>query len=201
MSYDIIEMDSFAVRYLKNQREASGNQLLQALSIKFPRMTEDEFVEVMQRLVNSGQVDCYDEIPNSLVHYLKLWDVSLWFYVSIALSLTAPLVAYAVPPNLPFALLRWSIGLVFALFLPGYAALRAVLPFARLHKVERFGLSVGLSLLLDMCVGLVLNYTVFGIKLIPVLLFLSTMTISLATLAVVRHVTSGGVRNRRLRTY
>ncbi|MCC6050225.1 MAG: DUF1616 domain-containing protein, partial [Thermofilum sp.] len=49
-----------------------------------------------------------------------------------------------------------------------------------LSPLERLALSIGLSLALVPLVGLLLNYTPFGIRLYPVLAALSLLTLSLA---------------------
>ena len=73
------------------------------------------------------------------------------------------------------------------LFLPGYSLI-AVL-FSRkddLDAIERIALSFGLSIAIVPLLGLTLNYTHFGIRLLPILIVLSVFTISLAIGAYVR---------------
>jgi uncharacterized membrane protein len=55
-----------------------------------------------------------------------------------------------------------------------------------LSQLERLALSIGLSLALVPLVGLVLNYTPWGIRLDPIFASLSLLTISLAAGSVFR---------------
>jgi uncharacterized membrane protein len=71
--------------------------------------------------------------------------------------------------------------------MPGYALFEVLYPGARdFERLERFGMSVGLSLAVDPLVGLVLNYTPWGIRLESALVSLSLLTLALAVIAVYR---------------
>jgi len=186
MSADAPEMDTFAAAYLKKSGTTTGRKFYEALSSKFPNLTEDEFADILRRLAAHDQIDLYDERPVSFRAFLTAWERNLWYYVSVIVCFSAALTAYAVPPNSPFLLLRWVLGLLFVIFLPGYATVQALLPTAQPSGLERFALSIGVSLVLDMLAGLALNYTPWGIRLVPILLLLSTLTICFATLALAR---------------
>jgi len=84
----------------------------------------------------------------------------------------------------PESFVRTVIGLPFVLFFPGYALICALFPKKKdLDEIERVALSIGLSIAVVPLIGLVLNYTPFGIKLYPVLvsLFFFTFLMSLGT--------------------
>ena len=55
-----------------------------------------------------------------------------------------------------------------------------------LDGIERIALSFGLSIAITPLLGLALNYTPFGIRLLPILIVLSVFTIALAIGAYVR---------------
>jgi len=186
MCPEALQLDDFAAAYLKKSGAMTGKQLYEALALKFPYLTEDKFADLVHGLATSGQIDVYDEHVTSLHGYLAALEKSLWFYASIVASLSAALTAYLLPPNSPFIAVRWALGLLFVLFLPGYVALEALYPTMELNGLDRCALSVGVSLVLDMLSGLALNYTPWGLRLAPILLLLGALTIVLATLAVVR---------------
>jgi len=94
-------------------------------------------------------------------------------------------------------------GLVFVLFIPGYAFIAALFPEAGsgpttddetvsnpdadgIDGIERTALSFGLSIALVPLVGLVLNFTPWGIRLLPILVSLSGLTLVLTAVAAVR---------------
>ncbi len=73
---------------------------------------------------------------------------------------------------------RIVLGVPFVLFFPGYALITALVPRKTgMSGIERVALSFGLSIALVILIGLALNYTPFGIRLVPIL---SSMAVSLA---------------------
>jgi uncharacterized membrane protein len=82
--------------------------------------------------------------------------------------------------------LRYAFGSALVLFMPGYSLIEALYPKRELDELTRFALSIGLSLALVPLVGLVLNYTPFGIRLLPVTLSTAGLTVVLLLLALSR---------------
>jgi len=73
------------------------------------------------------------------------------------------------------------------LFLPRYSLIATLFPRKDdLDGIERIALSFGLSIAITPLLGLALNYTPFGIRLLPILIVLSVFTIALAIGAYVR---------------
>ena len=80
----------------------------------------------------------------------------------------------------PIAYIRNVLGIIFVLFLPGFAFIKALFPTTvplkttseSLDDIERVALSFGMSLALVPIVGLILNYTPWGIRLTPITLSL-----------------------------
>ncbi len=67
--------------------------------------------------------------------------------------------------------LRIVLGLLFVLFFPGYTLLSALFPKRdSLDGIERVALSFGLSIAVVPLIGLILNYTPWGIRLYPILI-------------------------------
>ncbi|OFV68399.1 MAG: Uncharacterized conserved protein UCP018671 [Candidatus Syntrophoarchaeum caldarius] len=83
--------------------------------------------------------------------------------------------------------IRIILGLPLILFFPGYALIAALFPAkGDLDPIERVALSFGLSIAVVPLIGLVLNYTPFGIRLMPILISLSGFTILLSIAATFR---------------
>ena len=67
--------------------------------------------------------------------------------------------------------LQIALGLLFVLFFPGYTLLSALFPRqGSLSGIERIALSFGLSIAVTPLIGLILNYTPWGIRIYPVLI-------------------------------
>jgi uncharacterized membrane protein len=87
-------------------------------------------------------------------------------------------------------LLRVPLGLLFVLFLPGYSLIAAL--FVRrgdLDGIERAALSFGLSIAVVPLIGLLLNYTPFGIRFQPVAASLTLFTLVMVAVAQYRRWT------------
>lgn len=82
---------------------------------------------------------------------------------------------------------RIAFGLPSVLFFPGYTLIAALFP-ARddLDGIERVALSFGLSIAVVPLLGLILNYTPWGIRLYPILLSLLVFTIMMSIIAIYR---------------
>lgn len=85
---------------------------------------------------------------------------------------------------LPLEPLRIPLGLLLVLFAPGYVLLAALFPRKEpLSGLERVALSVGLSLAIVPLTGLALNFSPWGLRLLPILTALTVLTLALAALA------------------
>jgi uncharacterized membrane protein len=92
---------------------------------------------------------------------------------------------------LPDNFLRIVLGLPLVLFFPGYTLLSTLYPRrGSLNDIERFALSFGLSIAVVPLIGLILNYTRWGIRLYPILI---SLTIFIFIMSVI-----GWYRSRRL---
>jgi uncharacterized membrane protein len=90
-------------------------------------------------------------------------------------------------PVLSGSFIRTALGLPLLIFLPGYALIAMLFPEkAGLEWMERIALSVGLSVALVPLIGLLLNYTPWGIKEIPLLTSLSVFTLLMSGAAYAR---------------
>ncbi len=123
------------------------------------------------RSVVEGKIKLVDPSPpKSFYEYLFRLDYSLWFWVVVSLvSLTLlSIILTSVFEGIIY--LRYVLGSIYVLFLPGYVTIEALYPLEReLSSLERLALSIGLSLAIVPLIGLVLNYTPWGIRLEPIL--------------------------------
>ena len=182
-------LDELALAYLRKNGSADVKQLYDALKVSRRSLTEVEATDLVWGLVDRGEADVED-IPlatKSVREYLRFWERNLPLYLSLTVSLGTLLVVYALPDDFPLVVFRWVLGSVFVLFIPGYVAVEALFPKGReLDGIERLALSVGLSLAMVPLVGLLLNYTPWGIRLDPIMISLTMLTAGLALVAFVR---------------
>nr|QNO46659.1 hypothetical protein LDPDHNFI_00013 [Methanosarcinales archaeon ANME-2c ERB4] len=107
--------------------------------------------------------------------------------LALAIILTLACILFVLAPRLNETPARVVLGLLLVLFLPGYSLIALLFPRGGdLDGIERIALSFGLSIAVVPLIGLALNYTPYGIRLVPVLLGLSLFTILLALAAYIR---------------
>jgi len=165
--------------------------------VKERLLLKDEALKHVLHLVNQGKIKLKEPlkpIPKSLITYM-LSSEAYWFWTTIILVIATTIVVFTVPEDAyPIVYLRYVLGLIFILWLPGYTFIKALFPTkvpiptssTELDNIERIALSVGMSLAIVPMIGLLLYYTPFGIGLAPITLSLLALTIALATVAIIR---------------
>ena len=108
--------------------------------------------------------------------------------LALVILLTLSCTPFVLVPPLNETPVRIILGLLLVLFLPGYSLIAALFPRKDdLDGIERIAPELlGLGIAVVPLMGLALNYTPFGIRLVPVLVVLSMFTISLVVIAGVR---------------
>lgn len=85
--------------------------------------------------------------------------------------------------------LRVIIGLPLVLFVPGYVFMSALFPEKKeFDSIERIALGIGLSICIATFTGFLLTCTPFGVRQSSVLFSLSTITLLLTAISVVRRI-------------
>lgn len=162
--------------------EVTVKALVEGLSSEGYRL--DESVQALLDLRRDRKVSVQEARPyESLASYA--WSpLSLWFWAVVgAIAVSLVLISVTSGVALYF---RYVFGSLLVLFLPGYALIEALYPKRELDELTRFALSIGLSLALVPLTGLVLNYTPFGIRLVPVAISLAVVTLALLIVALTR---------------
>ncbi len=94
--------------------------------------------------------------------------------------------------TLPLALLtdgplRVAFAIPFIIFIPGYCLVAALYPrIDNLDTIERLALSFGTSIAVVPLIGLILNYTPWGIRLVPILISVAGFIVAACAVAVYR---------------
>jgi len=109
-------------------------------------------------------------------------DLDVLLIVACSLVLAAIILAV---PSAKAA--RIVLGLPFVLFFPGYTFVAALFPRKDdLDAIERVALSLGLSIAVVPLIGLALNYSPWGIRINPILAFVTLFIVLAAGAALIR---------------
>ena len=178
------------------QKPETVEQLARQVHEQLPSFSNEQILNAILILQDEEKLHLTrtQPLPSNIIGYLKTSKVS-WYWITLATTLAAVLSVYLFPESAyPVVIVRYVLGAIFILWLPGYAFIKALFPVRlpiktadkNLDAVERIALSFGMSLALVPIVGLLLNYTPWGIRLTPITLSLTALTLIFATAAVVR---------------
>jgi hypothetical protein len=198
------ELDQQIIHTVETAKPENVQQLIdqvQTLSSK----PKQEILNRILRLQETERIHlkpAQTPTPEKLGSYLRS-NQARWYWITMALTVATAIVVFTIPETaFPLVYLRYVLGAIFVLWLPGYAFIKALfpqgLPYAKaisrspgtsekeLDAIERIALSLGMSIALVPIVGLVLNYTPWGINLTPIVLSLLALTTVFATAAIMR---------------
>lgn len=198
------ELDQQIIRAVETAKPENVQQLVDEVQALSSRSKQEILARILQ-LQQTEKIRLKQPQtlpPEKLTSYLRS-NQALWYWITLALTAATAIVVFTVHQDaFPLAYLRNVLGIIFILWLPGYALIKALfpqnLPFAKtlthsldtsekeLDAIERIALSVGMSIALVPIVGLLLNYTPWGIRLTPIVLSLLALTTVFATAAMLR---------------
>ena len=142
--------------------------------------------------IKSGKIKIKDPSPpRDFMEYLVRLEYSLWTWTTIAILVLTLFTIFFSDIIHPLIYFRYILGSVTVLFLPGYVTIETLYPREKdLGPLERLALSIGLSIAIVPLIGLVLNYTPWGIRLEPIVSSLTIYVIVLVFMGSYRKYTS-----------
>jgi uncharacterized membrane protein len=169
-------------------------------------MNVEDMVEILHGIDNSLAIDdIYDAVKilkqenlavtryrpfqnqyYSFYAYVTRNYASLPFWSVVAITVLTLVSIYFIPSSAPWSTVRYIVGGAFILIMPGFSILQLLFPTRDINNIERLALSLGLSLALVPLIGLLFAYTPFGIRLHPLIIFLSLLCNSLSTIGTYR---------------
>lgn len=172
-------------RLIKSLQDPKVKSILE-FSNKFG-LKNHEAARMVYRMVRARVVRLADpNPPETFIDYVSS-KYNLGFAISTLLVALTIISVYTSHLHPALSAMRIILGTLFTLFMPGYSLIETLYPSETdLKPLERLALSIGLSLALVPLVGLVLNYTPWGIRLNPVIVALSALTLTLLTISVYR---------------
>lgn len=158
-------------------------------------LTDEEIIESVLKLQAQGTIKFENQpLPiQNLKTYLKT-GAAIWYWLTIITVIIATLV-FTISENVyPWMYVRNVLGLIFILFLPGFALIKTIFPIkisttssnSKIEEFEQIALSIGMSIALVSTVGLLLYYSPWGLDLTSIVFFLVTFTPIFTTAAVIK---------------
>jgi cation transport ATPase len=184
------------LQIIKKQKPENTQQLIKLVQEK-TALSNEEITQLLIQLENIDRLHFTKKetlLPPTSQTYV-LSKKAAWYWVTIAIAILTTLTVFIIPESAyPIVYLRSALCIIFILFLPGYTFIKMLFPSKvpiktgseNMDTIERLALSLGMSLSLIPIVGLILNYTPWGIRLTPITLSLLALTIVFATAALLR---------------
>jgi hypothetical protein len=191
------DLNETIIRLVKEKKPQSVNELITILKGSFD-LDEKVILDHVLKLQAEGLLNLENQPSQSRIAttYLKTGE-ALWYWVTIAAGAITVALVLTISQNVyPWAYVRNVFGVIFVLFLPGYAFIKALFPFntlatetstKELETISRVGLSIGTSIALVSIVGLFLYYSPWGLDLTAIVLSIFGLTVVFATVAVSRN--------------
>lgn len=197
------------LKTIKEQKPENVNQLIKQVQAQFPSISGKQILDIILKLQNEDKLHfAREQVPDTNPRVYVSNNQAGWYWITLAVTTAAIVSVFMIPEDaFPLVIIRYVFGTIFILWLPGYAFIKALfpgrLPFTKglahtldtsqqnLDIIERIVLSLGMSLALVPIVGLLLNYTPWGIRPTPITLSLAALTLALATVAIIREYQAG----------
>jgi len=173
---------------VRDEEPETVNELVDLL-VERTDVSREKALEGVVELENEGRLSLATpprDVPGRLKDYLFSLH-STWFWIIIILSGATTLTVFTITSDSsPLIYVRYVLGSIFVLLLPGFSLIKTLFPTKEIDNIERTALSIGMSLALVPLVGLLLNYTPWGIRLTPITLSLLALTTFLTITGLIR---------------
>jgi hypothetical protein len=200
------DLTRIILNVLEENNPQSVEQLTKILTESLD-LTEDDIIKSVLKLQTEGIIKLQNqtlELKKS-INYLKTGG-AIWFWLTIAIGTITSILTLTISESAnQWVFIRNILGLVFILFLPGFAFVKALFQNNLSHKnsignletIQHITLSVGMSIVLVTIVGFLLYYSPWGLNLITIVPSLFLLTSLLATAAVIREYKKNSVLKKR----
>ena len=190
------QIKDLIIQTVKKEKPETAKQLTSLIQ-QTQGLQEIEITELLVELENENRLKFTkkQQTPSTNIKNYAHSKNATWFWIIVTIATLTTIAVFTIPEQaVPLVYLRSALGIIFVLFLPGFAFMKALFPVKvpvktsseNMETIVRMVLSFGMSLALVPLVGLILNYTPLGIRLIPITLSLLALTIIVATAAVLR---------------
>ncbi len=126
------------------------------------------------------------EIPEHFKDYIRSKHAT-WYWLTQLLVIATTIIVFTIPERAyPLSYIRYILGTIFMIFLPGYSLIKTLYPTRDIDEIERIGLSIGSSIAMVPLLGFLLNFTPWGIRLEPLTLGILFLTVILSTIGLLR---------------
>ncbi|MFC1802463.1 DUF1616 domain-containing protein [Thermoproteota archaeon] len=182
------EINNLILKKINEEEPETLDELINSITLE-AELSKKELLGIIREMENDGMIKLKEPLeknPETINDYVFSKN-SLWFWAIVLIVIVTLNAIFLISAeNSGLIYIRYILGSVFILFLPGFTLVKALFPLKKTTSLETVVLSIGATLSLLPVVALTLNNTPWGIRLVPVTLFLLLFTISFALIGLVR---------------
>jgi len=179
-------IDQFIQDVVRENQPDTVEQLAQLVQENCNIPKEEAMMHIMSLNIN-GKLN-FEEYSLPVTLRAHLFSLkAMWYWTTMVLNVIAIASVFIIPEN-AFLLvyIRYFFGSIFVFFLPGFCLIKALFPRKELDQTERAILSIAISLTIIPMISYLLNFTYWGITIVPLTLSLVVLTVIFANFAVLR---------------
>ena len=163
---------------VKNGRIQTVAGLWHEAHVKNPTLRFEEFLKELDASVSGGSLALQEPPIRSFEDYVKSWRYGFRVWLMALGIITALVVVESLTVDFPLIGIRWVAGTFLILIAPGYTFTWAFFPSRKqLAGLNRFALTIAMSLFLVPATALLLNYTPIGIHTEPLSAILAALSL------------------------
>lgn len=180
-----MSLNTLILTIVKEKHPKTVKQLMHLAQEK-SSFSKEEIMNAIIELNNTGKLSFNNLKINSKPKGYNFLLQTMWYWVTLVLVVAASLSINISETSYPLVYVRYILGSIFVLFFPGFTIVKVIFPTKKTNPLERVAQSVGLSLSFVPVIGLLLNFTEYGITTTSVTVSLLILTVIFATSGVIR---------------
>lgn len=203
MSTKVIDskIEDKIIKIIESEQQPICAELLEIISTEL-NMSKEEVIKIILILEDKEKIKFIniDDSPQMKLSEYLLSRHSYWYLSTVILSIITILSIFIFPSNQSFYLyIRYILGSFFTMFLPGYCISKILYIDAEIEKLKLIVLSIGISISLSSIIGIILNYTPWGINLVPLMITYFILILFFSTIGIIREYNNKSVYAKQAR--
>jgi len=149
------------IEVVKKHRPSSLTSLKKSLNEENIKIREEELLQLIKQLQSDGTIKLSIRTAASIKEYLTdIWS-TWWFYLAIIVSISELALVVLNATTGASLFLRIIFGLAMLGIIPGFLTVLVIFPGGQINTLEKIALSIFLSVLISITVGVVLGLGTF----------------------------------------
>lgn len=173
---------------VKSGHAPKGSELVEII-VNELKINEEDAINLLFELEDKEKiifVDINNNIPDNLQEYV-LSSYAYWYWAVITVSLLSVFSVFFLPTDISnLNYVRYVFGSVYVLFLPGYCIYKIIYLGEEVSTTKLILFSIGISVSLISILGLIMNYSPWGLHQAPLVIIEFLLILTLSSIGIIR---------------